>query len=277
MRLSVVNLHRSTINFIFYMYISVINIYIVYLLKENLIYLEVLQWSPRCGVPYNCAMLFAPGMHVLTPGTHHLQWNWTFNWVSCLIIALLLNLSCHVRFLCNNCTVFARQRVDCRCCGRRVRGGKARTCCQWSGVGLSTRLAWSSSVCCRLKWRCVDLTCQAAGEGQTMALSWRRVGGGKMGSDEAVKQNSSTGNRTLPTAMSVRNLGQSPRVLGLQAILDGRRNRLPSRRGTWESLPSPLPVMSLLPMAVHQRMQIWGLYIFSCKWCRCIYQIYLWI
>ena len=47
-----------------------------------------------------------------------------------------------------------------------------------------------------------------------MAPSQRGVGGGKKGSDEAVEQNSSTGNRTLPTAMSVWNLGQSPRVLG---------------------------------------------------------------
>ena len=51
--------------------------------------------------------------------------------------------------------------------------------------------------------------------------------------------------------MSVRNLGQSPRALGSQAILDGRgRNHLPSRRGKRESLPSLATVMSLLCMAV---------------------------
>jgi hypothetical protein len=44
------------------------------------------------------------------------------------VIALLLNLSCRVRFLCNNCTVLARQRVDCRCCGRRVRQWSGRRC-----------------------------------------------------------------------------------------------------------------------------------------------------
>ena len=54
MRMSVVYLHQSTIKFIFNMYIRITNIFIVYLLK-NLIYLEVLQWSPRCGFPYNCA------------------------------------------------------------------------------------------------------------------------------------------------------------------------------------------------------------------------------
>jgi hypothetical protein len=83
-----------------------------------------------------------------------------------------------------------------------------------------------------------------------MAPSRRGVGGGKKGRNKAVEQNTSTGNRTLPMAMSVRNLGQSPCVLGLQAILDGWRNRLPSRRGTRESLPCPLTVMSLLSMAV---------------------------
>ncbi len=79
-----------------------------------------------------------------------------------------------------------------------------------------------------------------------MALSQRGVGGGKKGNDKAVEQNSTTGNRTLPTAISVWNLGQSPRVLGSQAIMDGGRNCLPSRRGTRESLPSPLTAMSLL-------------------------------
>jgi hypothetical protein len=33
-------------------------------------------------------------------------------------------LSYRLHFLCNNCTVRARQRVDCRCCGRSVRGGQ---------------------------------------------------------------------------------------------------------------------------------------------------------
>ena len=97
---------------------------------------------------------------------------------------------------------------------------------------------------------CVDLTCQAAGEGQTISSSRRGVGGRGKGSFEVVKENGAVGNRTLPTAMSVRNLGQSPRVLGSQAILDGGRNHLPSRRGTRESLPSPLSVMLLLSMAV---------------------------
>ena len=83
-----------------------------------------------------------------------------------------------------------------------------------------------------------------------MAPSRRGVGGGKKGNDKALEQNSATSNRTLPTATSVRNLGRSPRVLGSQAILDGGRNRLPSRRGTRESLPSPSTVMSLLSMAV---------------------------
>ena len=48
-----------------------------------------------------------------------------------------------------------------------------------------------------------------------------------------------TGTRTLPTAMSVRNLGQMPGFLGSQAILDGERNQ--------KSLLSPLTltVMSL--------------------------------
>ena len=67
----------------------------------------------------------------------------------------------------------------------------------------------------------VDLTCQAAGEGQTMSPSQRRVGGRKKkGSNKAVEQNGGdTGNRTLPTArMSFWNVGQSPRV----CIDDGR-------------------------------------------------------
>jgi hypothetical protein len=74
--------------------------------------------------------------------------------------------------------------------------------------------------CCP-EWRCVDLTCQAAGEGQTMSPSQRRVGGRKKkGSNKAVEQNGGdTGNRTLPTArMSFWNVGQSPRV----CIDDGR-------------------------------------------------------
>jgi hypothetical protein len=83
-----------------------------------------------------------------------------------------------------------------------------------------------------------------------MAPSRHGVDGGKKGSDKAVKQSSSTGNRTLSTAMSVRNLVQLSRALGSKAILDGRRSRLPSRRGTRESLPSPSKVMSLLSLAV---------------------------
>jgi hypothetical protein len=54
-----------------------------------------------------------------------------------------------------------------------------------------------------------------------MAPSRRGVGDGKKDCDEAFEQNSTTGNRTLPTAMSVWNLGQSPCVLRSQAILDG--------------------------------------------------------
>ncbi len=113
-----------------------------------------------------------------------------------------------------------------------------------SGLVLGCLLALpdNPSICRCPKWRCADITCQVAGEGQTMALSQHGVGGGKKESDEAVKQNSATGNRTLPTAMSVRNPGQSPRVLGLQAIVDRGRNCLPSRRGKRESLPSPLTV-----------------------------------
>jgi hypothetical protein len=83
-----------------------------------------------------------------------------------------------------------------------------------------------------------------------MAPSQRGIGGGKKGSNNSVEQNSSTGNWTLPTAISVWNFGQSPRVLGLQASLVGRWNCLPSRHGKRESLPSPLTVMSLLSMAV---------------------------
>ncbi len=76
-------------------------------------------------------------------------------------------------------------------------------------------------------------------------------GGGRgKGRFDVVEEKGAAGNRTLPTAMSVRNLGQSPRVLGSQAIVDGGRNRLPSRRGTRESLPTPSSVMSLLSMAV---------------------------
>ena len=85
-----------------------------------------------------------------------------------------------------------------------------------------------------------------------MSPSGRRVGGRKKGSNnKAVKQNGGApGNQTLLTAMSFRNLGQSPRVSGLQAILDGGQKRLPSRRGNKERLPSPSAVMSLLIMAV---------------------------
>jgi hypothetical protein len=60
-----------------------------------------------------------------------------------------------------------------------------------------------------------------------MAPSRREVGGGKKGSDEAVKQNSSTGDRTLPTAMSVRNLGQLPPCFGVAGNL-GRAAELHS-------------------------------------------------
>jgi hypothetical protein len=79
-----------------------------------------------------------------------------------------------------------------------------------------------------------------------MSPSRRRVGGRKKkGSNKAVEQNGGdTGNRTLPTAMCFWNLGQSPRVSGLQAILDGGQKRLPSRRGDKECLPSPSAVMS---------------------------------
>ena len=113
---------------------------------------------------------------------HYLNWNQTFNELSCPIIEELLSLSCRVRILCNNCTVLARQQVDCRCCGSRLQGGRTFNYCQWSGVRLSPCLvAWSSSrSCCCPKWQCLDLTCQAGGEGHTkMALSWRGVGGRK--------------------------------------------------------------------------------------------------
>jgi hypothetical protein len=60
-----------------------------------------------------------------------------------------------------------------------------------------------------------------------MAPSRCGVGGGKKSSDETVEQNSSTGNRTLPTAMSVRNFVQSPRVLGFAGNL-GRATKSPS-------------------------------------------------
>ena len=77
------------------------------------------------------------------------------------------------------------------------------------------------------------------------------VGGRRRkGRSKAVERNGAAGNRTLPTAMSVRNLGLSPRVSGSQATLDGGRNCLPSRRGERKSLPSPPSVMSLLSMAV---------------------------
>ena len=72
-----------------------------------------------------------------------------------LLQQLALILSFRVHFFCNNCTVLARQRVDCRCCGRRVRGeGRTCKCCQWSGVGLSGIAQ--------------TFTCQAAGEGQRL-------------------------------------------------------------------------------------------------------------
>ena len=83
-----------------------------------------------------------------------------------------------------------------------------------------------------------------------MSPSRHGVGGRKKGCDKTVKQNGGSLNRTLPTARSVQNLGQSPRALGSQAILDGGRNCLPSRRGKRGSLPSPQSVMSLLSMAV---------------------------
>ena len=56
-----------------------------------------------------------------------------------------------------------------------------------------------------------------------MSSSRQGVGGRGKGSFEVVEENGAAGNRTLPTAMSVRNLGQSPHVLGSQAILDGGR------------------------------------------------------
>ena len=85
-----------------------------------------------------------------------------------------------------------------------------------------------------------------------MSPSRRRVGDRKKkGSNKAVEQNGGdTGNRTLPMAMSFWNLGQSPRVLGSRAILDGGQKRLPSRRGDKECLPSPLAVMALLSVGV---------------------------
>ena len=59
--------------------------------------------------------------------------------------------------------------------------------------------------------------------------------------------------------MSARSLGQSPRILGSQAILNRRRNCLSSRRGTRDSLPSPSTVMSLVSMAVvpEERRAFW--------------------
>jgi hypothetical protein len=54
---------------------------------------------------------------------------------------------------------------------------------------------------------------------QESAKPW--VGGCKKGSVKAVEQIGATGHQTLPTAMSVWNLGQLPRVLKLQAILVG--------------------------------------------------------
>jgi hypothetical protein len=78
----------------------------------------------------------------------------------------------------------------------------------------------------------------------------RGVGVRKRGTKRAVRGDGATCNRTLPTAMTVRNLGQSARVLGFQAVVDGGRTRLPSRRGKRESAQSPTAVMSLLSMAV---------------------------
>ena len=47
-----------------------------------------------------------------------------------------------------------------------------------------------------------------------MSSSRRGVGGREKGSFEVVEDNGAARNRTLPTAGSVRNLGQSPRVWG---------------------------------------------------------------
>ena len=97
----------------------------------------------------------------------------------------------------------------------------------------------------------MDLTCKAARECQTMAANSRGVGGCKKGGRKTVEQNGrAAGNRTFPSAMSVRNLGQSPHVLGLQAILNGGLNRLPSRGGKRTNILSPLTVRSVLSMAV---------------------------
>jgi hypothetical protein len=54
-------------------------------------------------------------------------------------------------------------------------------------------------------------------DGTQLTRGWRS----QKGSHKAVEQNGATGNWTFPTAMSVRNLGQSPCVLGLQAVLNG--------------------------------------------------------
>ena len=76
------------------------------------------------------------------------------------------------------------------------------------------------------------------------------VGVRKRGTKRAVAKKRDTGNRTLPTATTVKNLGRSTRVLGSQTAVDGGRTRLPSTRGKRESDQSPTAVMSLLSMAV---------------------------
>ncbi|KAI2506820.1 hypothetical protein MHU86_7605 [Fragilaria crotonensis] len=80
--------------------------------------------------------------------------------------------------------------------------------------------------------------------GQTMSSSRQGgVGGCGKGSNKVVQENGATGNLTLPTAMSVWNLGQLPRDLGSLAILDGGRNCLPSRRG-WDERESSESLVS---------------------------------
>jgi hypothetical protein len=54
-------------------------------------------------------------------------------------------------------------------------------------------------------------------DGTQLTRGWRS----QKGSHKAVEQSGATGNRTFPTAMTVWNLGQSPCVLGLQAVLNG--------------------------------------------------------
>jgi hypothetical protein len=95
---------------------------------------------------------------------------------------------------------------------------------------------------------CSDIVRTFSARQQGRAKPWHPVDAGlevaRRVATRLSKQNSATGNQTLPTAKSVRNLGQLPRVLGLQAILDGGRNRLLSRHETRESLPSLSTVMS---------------------------------